>query len=59
MSAEPICLSPKEAAAALSLGLRTLARLRERGEGPRWIAIGRSVRYRVSDLEISDATVVP
>jgi excisionase family DNA binding protein len=48
---EPICLSPKEAAAALSLGLRTLARLRERGEGPRWINVGRSVRYRVEDLK--------
>jgi excisionase family DNA binding protein len=51
MSAEPICLSPKEAAAALSLGVRTLARLREREEGPRFIRVGRSVRYSLRDLE--------
>jgi len=44
-----LCLSPREAAKALSLGLRTLARLRERGEGPRWIA-GRSIRYPVDGL---------
>jgi predicted DNA-binding transcriptional regulator AlpA len=48
---EPICLSPKEAAAALSLSLRTLARLREQGDGPRFIRIRKAVRYLVSDLE--------
>jgi hypothetical protein len=42
---EKVCLSPREAAEALSLGVRTLARLRERGEGPRFINVGRSVRY--------------
>jgi excisionase family DNA binding protein len=55
-----ICLSPREAAEALSLGLRTLARLRERNEGPRFIRIGKAVRYPVDDLKEwrGDAEVV-
>jgi hypothetical protein len=47
---EKVCLTPKAAAEALSLGLRTLARLRERGEGPRYIRIGKAVRYPVEEL---------
>jgi len=49
---DKVCLTPKAAAEALSLGLRTLARLRERGEGPRFIRIGRAVRYPIDDLKV-------
>jgi excisionase family DNA binding protein len=48
---EKVCLTPRDAAKALSLGLRTLARLRERGEGPRYIRVGKAVRYQVEDLK--------
>jgi len=48
MQSEQICLTPKAAAAALSLGVRTLARMRERREGPRWIYVGRVVRYTIA-----------
>jgi excisionase family DNA binding protein len=47
---EMICLTPKAAAKTLSLSVRTLARLRERGEGPRYYRVGKAVRYRVEDL---------
>jgi predicted DNA-binding transcriptional regulator AlpA len=50
MVPETICLTPRDAAKALSLGLRTLARLRERGEGPRFIRIGKAVRYPIEEL---------
>jgi hypothetical protein len=49
---DKVCLTPKAAAEALSLGLRTLARLRERGEGPRFIRVGKAVRYPIDDLKL-------
>jgi hypothetical protein len=52
MPENQICLTPRDAAKALSLGLRTLARLRERGEGPRYIRIGKAVRYPIDDLKV-------
>ena len=48
---EKVCLTPRDTVKALSLGLRTLARLRERGGGPRFIRIGKAVRYPIEDLK--------
>lgn len=38
-------LSPAELAARLGLSEKTLANWRALGQGPRWIRIGRSIRY--------------
>lgn len=44
-------LTPKEAAAYLSVQIETLAKWRQRGHGPLYsAAIGKVPRYRVSDL---------
>lgn len=44
-------LTEKEAAALLRLSYRSLQGLRVRGGGPRFVKLGRSVRYRLSDLD--------
>ena len=44
-------LNQSEAARLLRLSVRTMERMRLSGSGPRYIKCGRSVRYRVSDLE--------
>jgi len=47
---EPLLLTPREAAKALSISERTLFDLKKNGELP-VILIGRSVRYSVNDLK--------
>jgi Helix-turn-helix domain len=41
-----VLLTPKEAADLLRVSLSWLAKARMRGEGPPYIRIGRSIRYR-------------
>jgi hypothetical protein len=45
-----VVLTPKEAAARLRVSVSFLAKARGRGDGPPFIAIGRSVRYSESAL---------
>ena len=45
-------LNTREAAQRVRLSETQLERLRQRGEGPLYIKIGRAVRYRDSDLTI-------
>jgi predicted DNA-binding transcriptional regulator AlpA len=44
-------LKQREAAAICSLSERTLERLRVSGAGPKFVRLGKSVRYRLVDLE--------
>jgi predicted DNA-binding transcriptional regulator AlpA len=46
----PNLISTKEAAAALGLAVTTLEKLRVYGGGPRYLKLGRSVRYDRNDL---------
>jgi excisionase family DNA binding protein len=47
-----IRITDTEGAAALTgLAKPTLEKLRHRGEGPKFLKLGRAVRYRTSDLE--------
>jgi excisionase family DNA binding protein len=50
MTPERILLTPKQAAAALSISTRTLWSLTDRGQLPA-VRIGRAVRYSIRDLE--------
>jgi predicted DNA-binding transcriptional regulator AlpA len=43
-------LTGREAAALLRLSERTMERHRTAGTGPRYIALGRAIRYRRRDL---------
>ncbi|MGA8755666.1 MAG: helix-turn-helix domain-containing protein [Stellaceae bacterium] len=43
-------LTGREAAALLRLSERTMERHRTSGTGPRYIALGRAIRYRRRDL---------
>lgn len=42
----------RAAAELLSVSVRTLQNWRQIGKGPAYIKVGRSVRYRVADLEL-------
>ena len=55
-TAETEILSPEEAAEHIGLSGSTLAKMRCSGGGPRYLKIGRAVRYRLSDLEEWTAT---
>jgi predicted DNA-binding transcriptional regulator AlpA len=44
-------LTPAQAAEAVSLSEQTLRIARIRGNGPKFVKLGASVRYRLSDLE--------
>jgi predicted DNA-binding transcriptional regulator AlpA len=44
-------LSQREAATLLHLSERTLERFRVSGTGPKFIRLGRSIRYRLADIE--------
>jgi excisionase family DNA binding protein len=44
-------LTQSECAEHLRLSERTLERLRTSGGGPKFVRMGRSVRYRLSDVE--------
>ena len=46
-----VYLTVYEAARVVGLSHRTLERLRECGQGPRYYKLGRAVRYRRDDLE--------
>jgi hypothetical protein len=50
-SAPPPILTTHQAAIFLNLKPATLEQWRWTGRGPRFIKIGRSCRYRISDLE--------
>jgi Helix-turn-helix domain len=45
-----VLLTPKEAAARLRVSVSFLAKARMRGDGPPFIAIGRSIRYSETAL---------
>jgi hypothetical protein len=45
-----VLMTQREAAAMVRLSERTLERYRTSGRGPRYIALGRAVRYRRRDL---------
>jgi predicted DNA-binding transcriptional regulator AlpA len=45
-----VLLTPKDAAAFLRLSLSWLAKARQRGDGPPYIKLGKSVRYSESAL---------
>ncbi|MCH7664748.1 MAG: helix-turn-helix domain-containing protein [Acidobacteria bacterium] len=49
MSVEPL-LTTKQAALLLGLNHRSIEALRLRGGGPRFVKLGRAVRYRPADL---------
>jgi excisionase family DNA binding protein len=44
-------LTQAEAAEILCLSERTLERLRVSGTGPKFVRMGKSVRYRIEDVE--------
>ena len=44
-------LTQREAATLLHLSERTLERLRVSGTGPKFVRLGRSIRYRPTDIE--------
>lgn len=44
-------LNTRQLAERWGCGVQTLANMRYRGGGPRWIKVGRLVRYRVADIE--------
>ena len=46
-----VLLNTRKAAARLGLSPRTLARYRMSGTGPAFVRLGRSVRYRIEDLD--------
>ena len=46
----PEYLNPKDAALFTSFTPKALERMRQRGEGPRYSKVGKSVRYPVADL---------
>jgi excisionase family DNA binding protein len=47
----PQVLTELEAAPRVGLAVSTLQKLRTNGGGPRFLKLGRSVRYREQDLE--------
>jgi Helix-turn-helix domain len=53
---EPL-LTPWEAAAALRCSRTTLVHWRTTGKGPRFLRLGRHIRYRPADLEIFIASI--
>jgi predicted DNA-binding transcriptional regulator AlpA len=46
-----LTVNTEEAARHLSLAPNTLEKMRVLGNGPQFVKLGRSVRYRISDLE--------
>ena len=44
-------ISSAELADQLNISIPTLARWRANKRGPRWIRVGRSIRYRTEDIE--------
>lgn len=48
---EPLVVDTEGAAARLGLNPRTLENQRSRGDGPPFVRLGRTIRYRVCDLD--------
>jgi excisionase family DNA binding protein len=48
---DEVYLTPKQTAAYLNISTSTLAKRRLYGGSPRYVKIGRAVRYRKSDLD--------
>ncbi len=46
----PEYLNPKDAARFAGFTPKALERMRQRGEGPRYSKVGRSIRYALADL---------
>lgn len=46
-----MAVDTEEAARHLGLAVSTLEKLRVSGGGPRFVKMGRAVRYRIADLE--------
>ena len=47
----PKLLSTKELAKVLKMSHRSLENMRQRGEGPKYIKVGRAVRYDLVDVQ--------
>jgi predicted DNA-binding transcriptional regulator AlpA len=45
-------LTQRQCAEALALSERTLERFRVSGVGPKFVRMGKSVRYRLNDVEV-------
>ncbi len=45
-----VVLTPQDAAGVLKVSISFLAKARMKGDGPAYIRIGRSIRYREEDL---------
>jgi hypothetical protein len=58
-SGQDVLLTVKEAAAFLRLSPNTLNWRRSHGEGPAFVRVGRSIRYRLSDLRAHLVQVSP
>ena len=46
----PEYLNPRDAARLTSFSPKALERMRQRGEGPRYSKVGKSIRYALADL---------
>ena len=44
-------LTPQQAADAVGISKSTLAKLRLKGDGPKYLKIGKSILYRPNDVE--------
>jgi Helix-turn-helix domain len=58
-SGQDVLLTVKEAAAFLRISPNTLNWQRSHGGGPAYVRVGRSIRYRLSDLLAHAAPVAP
>ena len=47
---EPL-MTPQQLAAYIGVPVQTLANWRYRNDGPRWLKVGRHVRYAMADIE--------
>ena len=46
-----VMLTSKTVAERLQVGVQTLAKWRSEGKGPRYVQLGRSIRYRAADID--------
>ena len=51
MPADETIVTSKAVAAHLQVGVQTLAKWRSEGRGPRYLRMGRAIRYRMSDID--------
>lgn len=50
-TAKPIAMTERDVATALGVSPAALRKWRGEGRGPKWVKLGRLVRYRLTDLE--------